>query len=120
MLCEERNVLRALSKGWQPYGEDVQAVVEIRPELFSFDGLFEVSVGRCDNANVDADWLGSSDSFELSILKRPQQLALDLKRKVAHLIEKESPSVGQFEPPELLPERPGECPLLVSEELTLD
>src|SRR5207253_7075990 len=49
----------------------------------------------------------SSDLFELAFLQGAQQLGLNLKWNVAHLIQKQRTLIGQFQPAKLLGNRTG-------------
>ena len=53
-------------------------------------------------------------------MQDPQQLGLQFGIEFPNFVEKHRSSVGQFEPPHLLGDRPRECSLDVTEQLALD
>ena len=84
------------------------------------DGLFEVAVRRSDNTGVYLDSVGPSNSVELALLQRPQQLGLEFKANFADLVEQERSSVSQLETPDLSLMRAGERTLLVAKQFTFE
>ena len=61
-----------------------------------------------------------TDPFERLLLERAQQLALKLRRYLAHLVEEQRATMGSLEPAYPVTCRPGERPLGVSEELAFE
>ena len=61
-----------------------------------------------------------ADALELPLLQHAQQLALQLERDLADLVEKQRAAVGQFEPADAVAQRAGEGALDVAEELALE
>jgi hypothetical protein len=53
-------------------------------------------------------------------LDHPQQLDLEIRGKVADLVEEDRAAVGPLEPAELALDGPGEGPLLVAEQLAFE
>ena len=58
-------------------------------------------MGRADHANVHLAGGLRPDPANGPPLQRPQQLGLELQRKVADLVEEEAPAVRQLEEPGL-------------------
>src|SRR5262249_46402717 len=83
------------------------------------DGGFEVAVRRGDDADVDGDGLGASDSLERALLEDAQQLDLDVHGQVPDLVEEQGAGVGELEAPEPAPLGPRESALLAAEGLAL-
>ena len=78
--------------------DDIQAVVEVFPELASLDLLREIGVGRRDHPHVDLDRVVSAYSFELPFLQRAQQLGLQIDAHRGDLVEKQRAPVRLFKP----------------------
>src|SRR4030066_133016 len=81
--------------------------------------LRQVPVRRRDDPNVRTDFLPSPDPFELPLLEHPENLRLRAWAHVSDLVEEEGAPVGQFVAAPPAPGRPGECPLLVPEQIRL-
>jgi len=75
----------------------VQPVKQILTERPCCDLSTQVSVGRCDDAHVDAKRLGRADAAHLPRFENPQELRLQLRWQLADLVEKESAAGGRFE-----------------------
>ena len=99
---------------------DVEPVVEILAERALLDRLFEVAVGRRDQADVDPEGLHPAHALEFGLLDRPQELHLGLLGDLADLVEEEGAAVGELEASRPRGDRPGEGAALVTEELALD
>src|SRR5213083_1686539 len=80
----------------------------------------EVAVGGGDDARVDFDRLAPADALEAVLLEEAEQLALQLGREVAHLVQEDGAAARGLEPPRLVLPRAGEGALHVSEELALE
>src|SRR5439155_951038 len=82
-------------------------------------GGLEVVVGGGDDARVDFDRLAPADALEAVLLEEAEQLALQLGREVAHLVQEDGAAARGLEPPRLVLPRAGEGALHVTEELAL-
>jgi len=76
-------------------------------------------VGRSHDADVGGDALVAPHPLEHALLQHPQELDLHREGHVADLVEEQGAGLGHLEPPAAGADGPGERPLLVSEELTL-
>ena len=100
--------------------EHGEAVVEVGAERAARDHLLEVPVRRGDDPHVHLHRLGPADALDLALLEGAQQPHLDRRRA------RRPPRRGRScrRPPARTapapPERAGEGPLLVAEELALD
>ena len=59
------------------------------PEGTILDRLFQITIGRGDDANIDIDGFGAADSFEGVILQNAQKLGLHERRHLAHFIKEQ-------------------------------
>ena len=84
------------------------------------DLLFEVLVGRGDDAHVHLDRPRRAKPFDFPFLQDAQHLGLRLRAHVADFVEEDRPAIGLLELADLLFGRSGERPLLVPEQLRFD
>ncbi len=120
VLGEETDVLESLAQRRDVDADDVEPVKEILAEGAVLDLLLEPLVRRGEDADVGLEGLVSADPRELAALEDAEELALDLKRHVADLVEEEGAAVALLEAADALRHRPGEGALLVAEELALE
>ena len=59
--------------------------------------VFEIAVGRRDDAHVDLDGLGRADAADLALLQHAQELHLHLRADLADLVEEQRPALGLLE-----------------------
>ena len=64
-------------------GEDVETVVEIFPELSSFDKGLQVPVGSGNDPDVHMEGLGASHPFEALLLQDSEKLDLGRRREIS-------------------------------------
>src|SRR4029079_2198568 len=75
---EMRNVASALAECRQLDRNDVEAIEEVLSKRALRLQLLEVTIGRGDEANVDANSLDAANALELALLERAKQLHLHL------------------------------------------
>ena len=120
MLHERRDVIEPLPERRHQNRNDAQAEVEILAEAPFGDLLFEVLVGRRDDAHVDLDRARRAEPLDLALLQDAQHLGLRLRAHVADFVEEDRAAVGHLELADLLLGRAGERAALVAEEFGLD
>ena len=98
---------------------DIQAVIEILPETALLDLLCQVPVRGGDHPDIHLDRPGAPQRLELLLLEDPQELRLEGRAHLAHLVEEDRPPVGELKPPLAAGDGAGEGPLLMAEELAL-
>src|SRR5262249_51998584 len=84
---EQREVYAPFSQRRYVNRKHAQAVVEVRPKPLLVCARFQRSMRGCDDANVGADRLVSTDAFERLLLEQAQQLRLEREWHVANLVE---------------------------------
>src|SRR5262249_40544492 len=119
-VCQSADVFPSFSQGRKGNRNDVQTVVEIRPETALFYRAGEIAIGRCDDFDVDTDRFDSSDALELSFLEKSQELGLNLSGNIADLIEKNRSAMRQFDSTLLELMRAGKSALFMAEQLALE
>src|SRR2546427_5201274 len=116
---EDEDLLFALTQRRDTNLHDVEAIVEVLPELTTGKRLLEVAIGRGHDPDVDVDHAVASDPGEAEVLKDMQELRLKGEGKIGDLVEVDRPLVGVLELPRLTPVRSGERSLFVTEQLRL-
>src|SRR5262249_5665642 len=120
VIDEERHVLAAIAKRRQVDRDDVQAVVQIRPELALLDRPLEVSVRGGDHAYVDLDRRGSADARGALLLEHAEGPRPQGDRQLGHLVEEDRAAVRLLEETDLPRVCVGERAALVTEQLGLE
>ena len=117
---EQRDVFPALSQRREVDVEDVEAVVEIVPELTEGDGSRKERLVAASTRT--STWMGltSTHPEERPALEHAKELDLRRRRDLADLVEEDRARVGQLEPAEPPLRRAGERALLVAEQLLLE
>jgi len=75
-------------------------------------------MGRSDEAYVHAPCLRGSHRTNFAVLQEAKQHYLGVKRKIAHLVKEDGPSIGDSEKPLLPDDRAREGAPPVSKQLT--
>jgi hypothetical protein len=119
-LRQREDVARSLAQGRERERGDVQAVEQVLAKPARGHRRVEVDVGRGDEPYVDRDRPPGAEPHHLSLLQDPEQLDLKGQREIADFVEEQGAAVRTLEPAGLGRRRPGECSLLVPEQLTLD
>ena len=82
--------------------------------------MLEIAIRRCDDANVDGVRAVVADALVLALLQHAQQLALQIERNLADLVEEDRAAVGELETPDPIAMRARERAFHVAEELALE
>jgi len=77
--------------------EYVEPVKQILAKCASHDCLFQVTICRCNNANVNLQRLIGAYALKFSLLKHPQQRNLRFQWQITDLIEKDGAPISRFE-----------------------
>src|SRR6266849_708258 len=112
------NVFAALPQWWQKDGEHIQTIVEVTAKFASLHHLRQVPIRSSHQPHVHLVSPSAAQAFELLFLQYAQQLGLQRRRNITHLVEEECTFVGQLETANLLRYGSGERALLVAKELT--
>ena len=65
-----------LAQWRQSYGNHIQAVIQVLPELTPLDCLLQVLVRRSQDARVKRQQAVSTEPFKFTLLQDPQELGL--------------------------------------------
>ncbi len=118
--ASERNILLALAQRRHKERHDIEAIKEVFAEVALGDLLFEILVGRGDEAHVDAERLRAADGREQLVVEGAEHLGLRLEAHVAHFIEKERSAVGAFQGAALLGRAAGLRAVAIAEQFRFD
>ena len=119
ILRQRHEILAPIPQRGEVDRDPAHPVVEVLAEPPQRSLPLQVAVRSADQAHVGGQGLHAPHPLELPVLEDPEQLPLGGERHLAHLVQKEGPPVGEFEPAGLRLDRPGERPLLVAEHLGL-
>src|SRR5262249_3530878 len=108
VIRERLHVLAALAKRREPDRDDAQPEEEALAEAAGAHVGLEVAVRRRDDARVDLDRVGPADALEAMLLEEAEELRLQLRREVAHLVEEDRPALRGLQPSPLVLPRAGE------------
>ena len=86
---ERRNLVAPFAQRRDAQADDVEPVEQVLAEAPVLDLLFEVGVGRGDDADVDGERRGLAERADLAGLEEAQQLGLQVEAELADLVEKE-------------------------------
>ena len=100
--------------------DDVQAEEQILPEVPGGNRIFEVSIGRGDDAHVDLNVSLAAEPGELAVLQDVEQLGLQRRRHLADLVEEDRAVVRELELARLGLQRAAERAALEPEHLRLE
>ncbi len=120
MLGEQGNVVAPFAQGQRLDRKHVEAEVEVLAKASALHLLLQVAVGGRDHAHVDGAGALLADALEMALLQHAQQLALQLERDFADLVEEQRAAVGELEAADAVAQRAGERALHVAEELALE
>src|SRR5581483_5258031 len=117
---ERHEVRRTLAERGQAHREDGESVVEVLAERAVAHRGREVAVRRRDPPHVGRDRLRSADALEAPLLEHAEQLRLEVRLQLGHLVEEERPALRQLDAAAPARDRARERALLVAEELALE
>ena len=89
VVCEQGDIAAPFHELRQDDGDDVEAVVEVVPELPLRHGLLKVHVGGRDEPEIHVNRLGPADALETALFNHPEELYLRAERHGIDLVEKE-------------------------------
>ena len=114
---QRRNVFGALAQRRQTQPDHVEAVKKIFAKSTELDPVFEILMGRGDDAHIGAHRIVATDAVELAVTQHAQKPRLQVERHVADLVEKQRSTVGLLEPAAARGLCAGEGTPLVAEKL---
>ena len=120
VLGEARDVFAPLAQRRILDREDAEPIKQILAEAAGDDLVFQVAIGRGDDAHIDLARARVADALDFLLLQNAQQLGLHRERHFADLIEEKRAAIGQLEAAGLVAERAGERAFHVAEEFALE
>src|SRR5258708_20597545 len=119
MIRQWQNVFLAVSERWQKDGKYIQPVVKIHPESPKRDFSLQIAIGRGDDPDVYRQFF-SANGLDLPFLQNSQKLHLNVKGKLADLVQENRAAVSLFKFAVPLFECAGKRPFFVPEKFGLD
>ncbi|MNZ65461.1 hypothetical protein D3C78_836560 [compost metagenome] len=99
MICQQRNIFRALRQRRDLEIDDVQAVVEIFAELFTLHRFWQIAVSSRDNPYVNVDITVAAQRAHFALLQHAQQFDLQWRGHITNFIEEKRPAFCGLEKP---------------------
>ena len=93
MVRQRQDVLLAFTQGRQRNVNGLKTVEKVPPEGFFLHHVFEISVGRCDQAEIAGGFLCGAHGADALFLKYAQKDLLQRKGKFPHFIKEQRPAV---------------------------
>ena len=120
ILDQPRDVVAAVSQRRQRDVEAVEPVIQIEPERAELHRFVEVLVRRGDDSHIGRHRRVAAEPLELLLLKKSQRFRLRHEAHVADLIQKDCAAVDLLELADAALLGPGECSLLMPEQLAFE
>ena len=105
VLDQHGNIFFPLAERRHVDGEDIQPIEEVGTKRSGSDCSGQVTVRRCNYADLGWNNPITPDSLKLPLLKHAQQRDLRLGRKLADLIQKNSTGMGKLKTPPAVRQR---------------
>src|SRR5258705_1342111 len=94
---EQRNVRFPFTQRRQFDGKNVEPVVKITAKGSLRDSRLQITIRRCNHADICAENFRAADAFKLAFLQNAQQCDLRLQWQISYFVEKKRTAFGQFE-----------------------
>ncbi len=114
------DVAVTFAQAWHADVEDIEAVVEVLPEVARFHRYFKIRIGGRDDPRVNRNGLVPTDTLDGTLLEEPQQVDLQVLGQIADFVEEQGAAVGRFNETNLALVSIRERAFLVTEQLRLD
>src|SRR5205085_12172519 len=116
-LGQRQDVFASITQRGQFDGHHRQTVVKVLAKSSLAHSLFEIDVGRRDDANVDSSRCRVTQRSELAFLNHAQQSYLRFRWNVADFIEKDRAAISNLEQSFLGGDRAGKRAARMAEQL---
>src|ERR1700719_4135438 len=117
MRNQGRNGLAAVAQRRQREEDNIQTVAEGDAKFTPIHHFHQVTVRRRYQPNVHLVGMSSAQTLELLFLQDAQQLGLQCRGNIAHLVQEERALIGHFEATDLLRDGSGKGALLMAKQL---
>src|SRR5437870_3841240 len=99
MLGQGQDVLTPITQWGQFYRHDGQPVIEILAKRSLLDGFFQFNIGGSDDAYIHTTRCSITEGCEFPLLDYTKQTDLSFRWNVTDFIEKNRPTIRNFEKP---------------------
>jgi hypothetical protein len=89
VCCQNRNVVVTFTQRRQNKRHYIESEEQILTKASLCDFLFQISIGRCNQTDVDGECFSSADTFKFALLQNAQQFYLHCRAEITNLIEEE-------------------------------
>src|SRR5271155_4284582 len=120
MLRQRQDVFAALAQRRDLERDYAQAEIQVSAEFAGRYFAPQLAIGRRHDAHVDLPRLRRAYPQHLAVLEHAQQLSLEVRARLADLVEKQRAARGALEASEALANCAGEGSFLMAEQLALD
>src|SRR5271156_5285674 len=108
MLRQRQDVFAAFAQRRDLERNYAQAEIQISAEFAGRHFAPQLAIGRRHDAHVDLARLRRTDAHHLAVLEHAQQLSLEVRARLADLVEKQRAARGALEASEALANCAGE------------
>ena len=88
-LRQQEHVVAPRAQRRQIDADDVDPIVEIRPEAPALDLRLEIAIGGADEPRVERAFVVAAHRADATLFERAQELGLQAGRRLADLVEKQ-------------------------------
>lgn len=119
VIGQQEYIAAPLSQGGQLNGKDVDAVVEMLPELAGLDGFLQIAIRGRDDPHVNGSRCVAADALEFALLQDAEQFHLQGRRELADFVPEQGSALRRFQPSDAFAGRPRKRAPFVPEQLAL-
>ncbi len=120
VLDQGNDVFAALPQGRNMNRNHAEAIIQVLAQRSLLEQAAHIAVGRGDDADVHPHRFSAPQRLHFSFLEGPQQLDLEGRGELAHLVQEQRTPVGLLKATQLACPCTGERPSHVAEQLGLE
>src|SRR5438128_619716 len=117
---QQEHILAAFAQGREAHLDDVEPVEQVLAELVLGNRLDDITVGGCQQPDLNTQFLGAADAGECAVLQEAEELGLERTAHIGNFIQENRATIGFFDPARLLSERAGESASFMAKELAFE
>src|SRR5437867_4089887 len=96
MIDQGGGVLAKLAKRRRAALDDVEAIVEIGPEVSALDAIFKIAIGCRHHAYIGAKGFRAAEAREFALLQEAQEDGLQRQLQLGDLVQEQRATVCGF------------------------
>src|SRR5262245_36844600 len=90
---QQRDIRQTFPQGWQSYGNDIEAPIQVIAELLAGHEIFQILVGGSDDADIHFNGAGATNALKLAFLEHAQNFDLQCRAHLTDFVEENSATV---------------------------